>query len=941
MESTTISKAKPPYKSMDYHFLREEGIRHIQELAGSLWTDYNSHDPGITLLEVLCYAITDLGYRTNLPIEDLLAGGPDQAAGKDFFLPHEILPCSPVTSTDLRKLIIDQEGVRNAWVEKNEPSAVKGLYNVILELEEHPELGNLNFILLESSVKLEGTSYRFEVVFSSLDKLLLVENNKSVSSVKFNTYVEGDNIGKDVFVIIDDEVNPERFNDYYAELVLNSNQDLMVSVMIRLIDGIDPKDNGLQNVIEGALLDTTAGGLISRYWERILETYANVKKVKGLLHSHRGLCEDFKSFKTLQIQEIGIRADIDVAVDVKTEEVLAEIYYRIHKFLSPRPRFQTLEALLDKGKRIEDIFEGPLLRHGFLDTETLDDLGARNTIYTSDLQQLLMDIPGLIAVKDLRITNYVKNDAFVKDAANCLKLFNPKQYKPLLSIDKSDVSLYKNRFVVSADDLMVLEYFEDRKAEEQQQKVVATYALKPPQGEDREVTDYFSIQYHFPRAYGIGDGQLPDSASAPRKAQARQLKAYLIFFEQLLANYFAQLANIKSLFSMEASADKTYFSQSLVDLVPEAGKLLSGAYDTNLPNIAEPDRAGEQPGIFRKRRNRFLDHLMARFSESFSDYALLLYATSESANAASEALINDKLAFLNEYPMLSHDRAKAFNYLAQKPDENNPTVMVPNVWDTENVSGLKKRIARKIGLKSYSRKHLFLNLFIIEEAGGVYSFHLDHDTYSLESFKKNYAATEDAEADVVNTIRALQNHQYRLTGTVESMDLSFELTDDAGIIIATTENIFKTEADREDDIKGIIDLLNAQEGFHLLEHLLLRPDAVTGTAISPMPLSLPAEEEEGTMEDPYSFRISFILPLLEEHKKLGNLGFRQYIESVIRNETPAHIIPHIHWVDVKQMNEFEGLYKIWIRVCVNGLADDIMNARNELVSFLKYLFSNV
>lgn len=56
----------------DFHFLRRTGIEYIEKLGGKLWTDYNSHDPGITTLEVLSYAITDLGMRMNLNMEDLL-----------------------------------------------------------------------------------------------------------------------------------------------------------------------------------------------------------------------------------------------------------------------------------------------------------------------------------------------------------------------------------------------------------------------------------------------------------------------------------------------------------------------------------------------------------------------------------------------------------------------------------------------------------------------------------------------------------------------------------------------------------------------------------------------------------------------------------------------------------------------------------------------------
>ena len=61
----SLSKFPPALRSMDYEALRLLGLEKIQELAGQLWTDYNSHDPGITMLEVFSYVLTDLGYRVN------------------------------------------------------------------------------------------------------------------------------------------------------------------------------------------------------------------------------------------------------------------------------------------------------------------------------------------------------------------------------------------------------------------------------------------------------------------------------------------------------------------------------------------------------------------------------------------------------------------------------------------------------------------------------------------------------------------------------------------------------------------------------------------------------------------------------------------------------------------------------------------------------------
>jgi uncharacterized protein len=90
----------------------------------STWTDHNPHDPGITLLEHLAYAISDLSYRLGFSVEDLLAEV--EAGGeRPFFSAREILPQAPLTLLDYRKLLLDcsvmeagqdKRLVKNAWL---------------------------------------------------------------------------------------------------------------------------------------------------------------------------------------------------------------------------------------------------------------------------------------------------------------------------------------------------------------------------------------------------------------------------------------------------------------------------------------------------------------------------------------------------------------------------------------------------------------------------------------------------------------------------------------------------------------------------------------------------------------------------------------------------------------------------------------------------------
>ena len=49
-------------KSNFYEY-RKTALRWIQLLSGKEWTDYNTHDPGITIFESLCYILIEIDYK--------------------------------------------------------------------------------------------------------------------------------------------------------------------------------------------------------------------------------------------------------------------------------------------------------------------------------------------------------------------------------------------------------------------------------------------------------------------------------------------------------------------------------------------------------------------------------------------------------------------------------------------------------------------------------------------------------------------------------------------------------------------------------------------------------------------------------------------------------------------------------------------------------------
>src|SRR5436853_1654512 len=119
--------------SQNFAFLREEGLNVIRRLAPGSWTDHNIHDPGITLLEALSYAITETGLTGSLDMVDLLTSS-EKFAPQEFFTPAKVLPSAPVSAEDFQKVLIDHPLVKRAWVYAlyGEPL---GRWSILLEFQ--------------------------------------------------------------------------------------------------------------------------------------------------------------------------------------------------------------------------------------------------------------------------------------------------------------------------------------------------------------------------------------------------------------------------------------------------------------------------------------------------------------------------------------------------------------------------------------------------------------------------------------------------------------------------------------------------------------------------------------------------------------------------------------------------------------------------------------
>lgn len=127
-----------------YDQLQKRALDYVQQLSGKVWTDYNLHDPGITTLDIINYALTELDFRLNFPLEEYLAA-PNQSFYPEhygLFGAEKVFSMNPVTPEDYRNLILDTfENVEDVQLKVHEPenrlTECYGWYDMLIELSPY------------------------------------------------------------------------------------------------------------------------------------------------------------------------------------------------------------------------------------------------------------------------------------------------------------------------------------------------------------------------------------------------------------------------------------------------------------------------------------------------------------------------------------------------------------------------------------------------------------------------------------------------------------------------------------------------------------------------------------------------------------------------------------------------------------------------------------
>ncbi|WP_439865965.1 hypothetical protein ACTAB9_09595 [Pseudomonas syringae] len=598
---------QPLPDALNFRSLKNLGIQQLKQLVGNTWSNYNDSDPGVTILDQLCYALTELGYCAEFPVEDVLTGADGKIRYEgQFFEPQDILTCSPVTVDDYRRLIHDCM------------PDVEAIY------------------ITPQTLPVDGAG------------------EASMLTGRYRTYL------------------------YFRPMLQAEKQ------LLQLHSSIDTHN------------------------------HQRLKQVHARLNSCRNLGEFFVTPQLLAAQKITLVGTLVLAPSADISVVQSQLIEALNSYAVPPVIRSGYCQLRDQGLAGDEIFNGPRLTQGWINgTDGLPDKTPSINLFELNIRLAALD--GVEQVKGLAFSGAHEGASAVAIAADEVAEINSTG----LVLTHSALHLQPKAPGPTAHYLSQMRLLHKSAA------VASAVDPYPPKlaGRYRNIESYYSVQNTFPEIYRIG---VESSQAHLQTASTRQLKGYLMVYDQLLANQFSQLSHVGDLFSFKPKASApdsasvalacpafqvTYHCQPLYD-TPGVMPLLRGntafrfQTDPQQPaELVERDawqRFRQQPfnaylhglrSIMEtapkayERRDQMLSHLMARHGDQASVYNEMLKTCYWFGNEVRTRCIV-KSIWLQNYQKLSSAQNGAFDIAFAKPLQALPGVGRPRNKSSDHQHGL-------------------------------------------------------------------------------------------------------------------------------------------------------------------------------------------------------------------------------------------------------------
>jgi hypothetical protein len=425
------------------------------------------------------------------------------------------------------------------------------------------------------------------------------------------------------------------------------------------------------------------------------------------------------------------------------------------------------------------------------------------------------------------------------------------------------------------------------------------------------------LQTLLPQNYGL---QRPLAQSSPRQLQ---LKGYLLLFEQLLANYLAQLQQLPALFSPQ-HITQSYYYQSLRN---------SGIRD--LDALLYQDMDATQAQLYQRldnvlqRKHRLLDYLLALYGESLHQHSLQHFDYYHTAQSAALRRLQQKVSYLQQIVVMTRDRVAA-------PDHYAP------LW-RDAVGGFVRKQALVLDLaqtaQSLTTAVLQHKLRLRSDTDQLQQLYLDETSSSalvllpVPPLRLRYAADsqtlrrklDDACCFDGNCLpeillqTGIQLSNYRILLQQNRYQVLLKVPhsrQDEWWLVGSYRYYRRALIMANSLVMFLSHVSRASEGLHVMEHLLLLP---------------PQSSEAELPATFYAGNLSILCPAWTA--RFADAGFQQLVCETLQMNCPAHLSCRVFFLDFAQMNRFERLFKYW-RSALKADRQGADKQRRALAQFL-------
>lgn len=624
-----------------------------------------------------------------------------------------------------------------------------------------------------------------------------------------------------------------------------------------------------------------------------------------LFHANRNLCEGIKNVLFIERKPLVLQGDISIAPDVDAPLLLAKIYWEAIQFFSTGVRYRKVDELLAEGMTPDELLDGPDLKHWAIDTQSLKRLPSSYSI--SRLYRRLSMLEGVLDIRFLgfREEGKIHTDLLVPERPDCSYTVHIPERKEeaVLRLLVGDVPVEPDLSHLS--EMLYAEHARSY-GYQNRTKNLKEY-ISVPGGTCRKIYRHDSIQNDFPECYGINRMGVPRGASDLRKAQARQLKAFLLLFDEVFARGLKELENIPTLLNVDGNVA----DEGVVDLpAPEV------MWDTL---VIQPEKTVGSHTRQVSEKGKWADMLDRMYGENSNPAWLKTYDFYK--ESAGENL-KRRFGFLSRIPEWGRNRFKAIDLYRNQ---------------TGNIPGIKAYVSALLGFE-IAGEHPVVNIFPrynlrLVEDDWFYQFQkslLSHNLVPEESIQEGFLERiprsdqepEEGDYKLLRQNLPLLHYNLLFEGLFREgihlenyRVLNLPLQTECLLIFyhsARKEwvNLGRFSSRNEliataNSLRRFLLMLNRKsETLYVVEHLFLNPDD--------------------------GFAITVVLPGWSA--RMADAGFREACEKLICSRMPAHLILTFRWFSPARMWEFERAYYEWRRLMVGG--GDVTTVANQLKNII-------